>query len=672
MKSFIIIAACALSGIFMVSCNKEFSEQVAAAQHDAEVNEWHVRPVDGTYANAEVQFRCIDSFTVDYLGQHYEATHYCHSTYRIFGGDVEANVESLNGCYDIAADGTVANTNLYLTFVEDKVESARVNIAGIPDPVDYSNRFRPCHYEPYQICFDTEAKKIVVYGVNKEEGDTAVATGDWYGLIVKTDTVWQHVVDTVFVWQHDTVIRVIYDTVVVQGDTTSYMSYVTKSHISWDGIIANYVYGTDSVKLTKMDVTGAILNVSRGTYQHKTPVTYNVPTMTSAVAGNCYNFVNGTASCAGTNATCTLGATQVVGTVVLDGMDITAYLQGCTPYAQRICFSNLSGDNGTYTIYIVGHDGEDAGTITGPYSISDGRHLVSTDTTWNCGTVTAANYSNGAITYQITRTGTVTRHYSAAPLTETSTISGSGTYTYSVTMTGTAVTSMIGQTKNVNSNTANFNGFSVTMTPGAQNFCSHVHTTVTMTSTGLTVNGEYNGNTTTVTIPLTPTTVIDLEGDLEAVYISDSYTGNCLGRTTWLNLLYTLSDGSHVMYQVQLTSTAATAALTTSSFSSVSVTPDGYTRYNTNKNNVNWGLCRITTAGTPSAAGYCTYSSDASIGIYEATINDGVNRVHCNAAGYANPNDELEHPVHFRNVNGGTTHVVANNVHGVDVNITLQ
>jgi hypothetical protein len=654
------------------SCQKEWSEEIAAAQHEAVVNEWHVRPVDGTYANAEVQFRCIDSFTVDFRGQHYESTHYCHSTYRIYGGDVEENVVDLNGCYDITPDGSVANTNLYLNFVEDKVESAIVNIAGIPDPVDYSNRFRPCHYTPFQICFDTEAKKIRVYGVNEEEGDTCVATGDWYGLIVKTDTVWQNIVDTVFVWQHDTVIRVIYDTVVLGGDTTSYMSYITKSHKSWDGINGGYIYGTDSVKLTKMDADGAVLSVSRGTYSHRTPVTYNVPTMASAVAGNCYTFNGSTANCAGTNATCTLGATQVVGPVVLDGVDITAYLQGCTPYAQRICFSNLSGDNGTYTIYIVGHDGEDAGTITGPYSISDGRHLVSTDTTWNCGSVTAANYSNGIITYSITRTGTVTRHYSAAPLNETSTISGSTTYTYNVATTGVYTSALLGTTVNVNSNTANFSGFSVTMTPGAQNFCSHVHTTVTATSTGLVVNGEYNGSTTTVTIPMTPATVIDLEGDLEAAYISDSYTGNCLGRTTWLNLLYTLSDGSHVMYQVQLTSTAAMASLNASSFSSASVSADGYTRFNNNKNNSNWGLCRITTAGTPSAAGYCTYSSDASIGIYEATINDGVNRVHCNAAGYANPNDELEHPVHFRNVNGGTTHVVATNVHGVDVNITLQ
>lgn len=189
-------------------------------------------------------------------------------------------------------------------------------------------------------------------------------------IVVVHDTVWQHVVDTVFVWQHDTVIRVIYDTVVVQGDTTNYMYYVMKNHKSWDGINGGYVLGTDSVKLVKMDANHNVLSTSRGTYQHRTHITYNVPTMTSAVAGNCYNFVNGTASCAGTNATCTLGATQVMGPVVLGGVDITACLQGCQPYAQRICYSELNGTNGTYTIYIVGHDGEDAGTITGNYTVN--------------------------------------------------------------------------------------------------------------------------------------------------------------------------------------------------------------------------------------------------------------------------------------------------------------
>lgn len=663
LMSFVMVAACALSGI-LTSCMKDYSEEIAAAQHEAVVNEWHVAPVPSPYANAEVQFRCIDSFTVDFRGQQYEESHYCHSTYRIHGGDVEANVADLNGCYDVNADGTVANTNLYLTFVEDKVESAIVNIAGIPDPVDYSNRFRPCHYEPFKICFDTDAKKIRVYGVNSEENDTCVATGDWYGLIVKTDTVWQHVVDTVFVWQHDTVYQVIYDTIVIGGDTNTYTTYVQRKHKEWNGINGGYAYGTDSVTLTKMDVDGNVLNVSRGTYSHRTPVTYNVPTMTSAVAGNCYNFVNGTASCAGTNATCTLGATQVVGPVVIDGMDITAYLQGCQPYAQRICFSSLSGDNGTYTIYIVGHDGEDAGTITGPYTISDGRHYLYSDTTWNCGNVTATNYSGNTISYQVAPQGTVTRYYSAAPLTETSTITGSATYSYTVSTTGVYTTALLGMTVNVVNNTANFGTFSITMMPGAQNGCPHVHLTVTATNTGLVVNGEYNGSTTTVTIPMTPTSVIDLPGTCEAVYITDSYTGNGSGMTTWIVAMYTLSDGSHVEYQGPLSASSVSA------FTAVSVTTSGYSTFNSSKSNTNWALAKVTTSGAPSAAGYLLHNSDATTGDYWYTINDGTARNHCNVGGYANGWDG-HNPIHFRDVTGGTTTVNAD-VHGTTVNITLQ
>lgn len=161
----------------------------------------------------------------------------------------------------------------------------------------------------------------------------------------------------------------------------------------------------------------------------------------------------------------------------------------------------------------------------------------------------------------------------------------------------------------------------------------------------------------------TPSTGIDLPGDCLAVYVTDSYVNNGGGMTTWICALYN-NNGAYVMYIAPLT------ANTVSDFTSTSVSTDGYNRYLSNYTNANWALAKVTTSGAPSVAGYVTHNSDANIGDYWYTINDGVARNHCNIGGYANGWD-THSPIHYRNVSGGTTHVNTS-VHGTTVNITLQ
>ncbi len=356
MKNIIFTFIAIVATMFATSCQKEWSEEIAAAQHEAVVNEWHVAPVDGIFGNAEVQFRCLDSFTVDFRGQHYEASHYCHSTYRIFGGDVEANVESLNGCYNVEADGTIANTNLYLTFVEDKVESALVNIAGIPDPVDYSNRFRPCHYEPYQICFDTEAKKIRVYGVNKEEGDTAVASGDWYGVIVHNDTTVVVEYDTVIlrdtIITHDTIHHhdtIIFHDTIVRNDTviTTRTTQATTEHISWNPTAVMQggylcVYGTDRLTVVVFE-NGVQVSSNSTTYQHRTryAVTGIAGLTLPSGTNTCVNIVNGQLTINGNVITTTFVDDVITdAAVVVNGVNYKSQLTPCHATAVKWCFNN--------------------------------------------------------------------------------------------------------------------------------------------------------------------------------------------------------------------------------------------------------------------------------------------------------------------------------------------
>lgn len=349
MKNIIFITIAIVATMF-ASCQKEWSEEVVAAQHEAVVNEWHVAPVNGAFGNAEVQFRCLDSFTVDFRGQHYESTHYCHSTYRIYGGDVEANVADLNGCYDVEADGTVRGTNLYLTFVEDKVESALVNIAGIPDPVDYANRFRPCHYEPYQICFDTEAKKIRVYGVNEEEGDTCIASGDWYGIIVEHDTTTVVVRDTLIV--HDTVNHrdtiTLTDTVFVHDSVvTTRTTQATTEHISWNPTAVMQggylcVYGTDRLTVVVRE-NGVQVSSNSTTYQHRTRYAVtgiNGLTLPSGT-NDCVNIVNGQLTINGNVITTTFVDDVITdATVMVNGVDYKSQLTPCHAIAVKWCFNN--------------------------------------------------------------------------------------------------------------------------------------------------------------------------------------------------------------------------------------------------------------------------------------------------------------------------------------------
>lgn len=357
MKKNIIFTLVALvATMFATSCQKEYSEEIAAAQHEATVKEWHVAPADGNFGNAEVVFRCLDSFTVDFRGQLYEATHYCHSTYRIFGGDVEANVADLNGCYDINADGTIANTNLYLTFVEDKVESALVNIAGIPDPVDYANRFRPCHYEPYQICFDTEAKKIVVYGVNYEDGDTCIASGKWYGVIVHNDTtvVVEH--DTVVlrdtIITHDTIHHhdtIIFHDTIVRNDTviTTRTTQATTEHISWNPTAVMQggylcVYGTDRLTVVVKE-NGVQVSSNSTTYQHRTRYAVTGISGLTLPSGTntCVNIVNGQLTINGNVITTTFVDDVITdASVVVNGVDYKSQLTPCHATAVKWCFNN--------------------------------------------------------------------------------------------------------------------------------------------------------------------------------------------------------------------------------------------------------------------------------------------------------------------------------------------
>ena len=553
-KNILLTIITLVAAIVMTSCdNREYSKELAnQASREAKLVNIHQHPVDGEIANGILKFRCVDSFYVDWAEQHFAGTHFCNSQYQIYGAESNT-IASLEGCYDVDANGNIVGTELSLSFIRDEVEQALATFRGIDDPVDFSRRISEtdtCHYEPFKACFDKTNRRMTVYGLG-EHGDTAVATGDWYGVIVHNDT-------TVVV-EHDTVIRrdtiithdtihhhdtIIFHDTIVRNDTviTTRTTQATTEHISWNPTAVMQggylcVYGTDRLTVVVKE-NGVQVSSNSTTYQHRTRYAVTGISGLTLPSGTntCVNIVNGQLTINGNVITTTFVDDVITdASVIVNGVNYKSQLTPCHATAVKWCFNN----------------------------------------------------------------GNAVCHFDDANTTEIATY------------------------------------------------------------------------TTTYTVE-TPSTVIDLPGTCKAVYISDSYTGNCAGRTTWMVALYTLSDGSHVEYQVQLTSTAAMASLNASSFSSASVSADGFTRFNNNKNNSNWGLCRITTAGTPSAAGYCTYSSDASVGIYEATINDGVNRVHCNAAGYANPDDELEHPVHFRNVNGGTTHVVATNVHGVDVNITLQ
>ena len=363
-KNILLTIITLVATMFATSCQKEWSEEVAAAQHEAVVNEWHVRPVDGNYVR----------------GQHYESTHYCHSTYRIFGGDVEANVADLQGCYDVANDGTVANTNLYLNFVEDKVESAIVNIAGIPDPVDYSNRFRPCHYTPFQICFDTEAKKIRVYGVNEEEGDTCVATGDWYGVIVHNDTtvVVEHdtviLHDTTFV--HDTVNHrdtiTVTDTIFVHDSvvTTNTVQYVVE-HLYWNQNVQLingklYVSGTDKVTKNVYN-NGVLVSTASVNYNHRSRFAiagFNGVVYNQAV-NNCEAIVNGAATINGHSFQIIWEADEIVGNVIVGGDNVTNQLVACHATASQLCATS----DGHLVIHFV--DGNDEiATYTTTYTVN--------------------------------------------------------------------------------------------------------------------------------------------------------------------------------------------------------------------------------------------------------------------------------------------------------------
>ena len=174
-KNILLTIITLVAAIVMTSCdNREYSKELAnQASREAKLVNIHQHPVDGEIANGILKFRCVDSFYVDWAEQHFAGTHFCNSQYQIYGAESNT-IASLEGCYDVDANGNIVGTELSLSFIRDEVEQALATFRGIDDPVDFSRRISEtdtCHYEPFKACFDKTNRRMTVYGLG-EHGDT--------------------------------------------------------------------------------------------------------------------------------------------------------------------------------------------------------------------------------------------------------------------------------------------------------------------------------------------------------------------------------------------------------------------------------------------------------------------------------------------------------------------
>lgn len=446
---------------------------------------------------------------------------------------------------------------------------------------------------------DVVASKDVVIMIGAALRDTVI--------IHDTTTVIVH--DTTVVTIHDTTYITVHDSVTVHDTTTVTDSITVIYH---DSVITNTVrerrqwclgwdntpvyeagewrlYATDSL-VEKTTVNGNV-SYERKSFRHYD--VYQIPDFSGnfdgSQEGNCFYFnANGTVQAGGQTVTCRWMSSHIVGQVFLHNTNVTSTLDKHRSAASRVCFNN-----GVATYWFRDMQNNDVASLTRNYTNSEQRNLTYIDTAWNCGQVTAANYSNGTITYAITRQGSITRHYSAAPFTEDGgTINQNTTYTYSLTTTGSVANVAVGQNQPVNGNTANFTGFSATMTQvGNQNFCTHTHTSVTRTSTGITIYGTYNGQTTTVNVTINVPTPGQWPSDAIA-WGSDSY---------FTDIVDNISEDRQTNAVVIVPSTLKFYAhewqsdITRNTCDSVTLTSDEYTfiMSKVNSSTENWVPCKV-------------------------------------------------------------------------------
>jgi hypothetical protein len=562
-------AACEKNEVWSDLDPKTIDPSAIWQQHDA----WR-QP--GTIDGGLLILTCDNHFGY----QQYQGEYRSSCVYRMSGMNRPSVAEQLNGCYSVdsnshelvAADGT--RPGVSLNHVVDTIEVAELE--GDPHHTNFASFLTPCHADLIQVCFDTTNHKVVGH-YRDEHGNSLIAEGEWWGvqtrIVVVHDTVDRIIRDTVVINRTDTVEvrisdtinRVIYDTVYryeydtindtiiriveridsVVVNITRNTSYLDQ-HTSWDSVQAISggcrVWGKNTVTYI---VTENGVEVDRGTqpWRHYSDFSIsgiagvNFPT---SVNGGVYNVnsTTGNATVGGHTVTATNTGNHISGTVVVNGFNMTSYLTPCEPIAYQWSFN---APNATLAFRDV--HGHPAGTYNTTYnSNTPTRHIVSRDTSWNCGSVTSHNVGSNTINHNITRTGVETINYNVAPLTVTNNLSQSGTYVDSYTFSGTINPSLIGTTVPV---TFGANGFSFsfgtvlyTVALGPQAFCQLQYgSTVTLTANGPEISWTYNGQIGYDTLdvnwyhPLTGKRVID-------AWASYAYQTNTSAPEEWY-VLYT-------------------------------------------------------------------------------------------------------------------------------------
>lgn len=516
--------------------------------------------------------------------QQYQGEYQSSCIYRMSGMNRPSIAEQLSGCYSVdtnshelvASDGS--RPGVTINHLYDTVEVAELE--GDPHHTNFASYLTPCHADLYQVCFDTTNHKVVGH-YRDEHGNSLIAEGEWWGvqtrIVVVHDTVDRIIRDTVVINRTDTVEvrisdtinRVIYDTVYryeydtindtiiriveridsVVVNITRNTSYLDQ-HTSWDSVQAISggcrVWGKNTVTYI---VTENGVEVDRGTqpWRHYSDFSIsgiagvNFPT---SVNGGVYNVntTTGAANVGGHTVTATNTGNHISGTVVVNGFNMTNYLTPCEPIAYQWSFND---PNATLAFRDV--HGHPAGTYTTAYTTdTPTRRLISADTTYqHLSTNSTGVWSTVAstITWSCNNRRTITRHYNMAPVTETDTYNFNIGFPYVVTVSGSAQTSMLGTTVNINSGVANFGGgFTVTLTAQPRTCvlspiplpCQHQLLTATLTSDGVVVNGTLEGTATTGTVPvsiLPPTPPIF--SSVLAAAATDSYTHQIFNQASY-------------------------------------------------------------------------------------------------------------------------------------------
>jgi len=237
---------------------------------------------------------------------------------------------------------------------------------------------------------------------------------------------------------------------VSQEAITVVRSYVEKDHDIWNNnatmVGSNLaIDGIDSVYWHDVMSNGDDIIAARGIAHHRTTYTLsgiNGVEFADAVKGNCYNFNNGVANCAGHNVTCSF-----VSDVISDNAVVLSNGHNVKDSLNPVCHTDVTTICFSATTNVVTINFDAPATYTTTYTTPTPRtrtgievafqHIALSSNVATTSTTMTASCSNKAV---------VTETYNIAPLTETHNVNFNFHFPFTYSATGTLYQSNIGET----------------------------------------------------------------------------------------------------------------------------------------------------------------------------------------------------------------------------------